>query len=238
MKDGDRLLTEAPQAVQPTLPAKPIVPVAHSKFSNKVELSEEDFEKIKDMGIIADEFEFIDDGEFITSKEDFRRIELQFETNQDIADYILKNDVSGMSLKDLKTAIRKDLGVSITQSELKSTLESITKSGVAKVNVSDDTIQVEKPKQEQPKRQFEVMYKYQVRDGLGEPIIETTRPFCRRLIENSKLYTREEIQTMSSIFGYDIFSYGGGWYHNPETNSTTSFCRHQFKSKTVSRKAK
>ena len=53
-----------------------------------------------------------------------------------------------------------------------------------------------------------------------------SRPFCAKLIELDKLYTRQEIETISGAIGRDVWTYRGGWYHNPGTDVNTPSCRH------------
>jgi hypothetical protein len=223
LPNGEKLLTDT---------------VTTTKFSSDVfQLSEEDFEKIKELGIAYNEFEFVNDGEFVKSKEDFNRIELQFELSQEIADYLIENEIGNSTINEIKKALRKDAGINVTSSELKDTLKQLNDAKIINVTIEGNNISV-KPLQsaDKPQRQIEVMYSYEVRKGQGEPIIDTTRAFCRKLIENNKLYTREEIQTMSSIFGYDIFEYGGGYYRDPSTGTLAPHCRHNFKSNIVIRK--
>ena len=69
-------------------------------------------------------------------------------------------------------------------------------------------------------------YEYAVRPELGEPIIETTRPFCRKMIEMGKVYLRKDIDEISRRLGRDIWHYRGGWYHNPENGVNYPHCRH------------
>jgi hypothetical protein len=226
MVDGDKLLTEA--AKTDAIPQK--------MNSDVFQLSEEDFEKIKDMGVFTSEFDFIDELEPITSKEDFNRIELQFETADEIAKYIIDNKLTDASVNELKQRLRKDLGINVSSSELKDTLAHLAKSGVIDNKVQDDKIKV-KPNSN-PSKKIEVVYSYDIRKGYGNAIEDNTRAFCKKLIENNRYYTREEVQTMTAIFGYDIFSYGGGFYRNPQTGDVTPHCRHYFKAVTVTRKNK
>ena len=81
--------------------------------------------------------------------------------------------------------------------------------------------------------QFKVLYSYEVKAGLGSSVIPTTRDFCRRLVELDRLYTREEIDTISSAVDRDVWRYRGGWYHNPKTDVTTPSCRHEWKQNIV-----
>lgn len=91
-------------------------------------------------------------------------------------------------------------------------------------NVNDEVI--ERP-------QFKVLYSYEVKAGLGSAVIPTTRDFCRRLVELDRLYTRQEIDTISAAVDRDVWRYRGGWYHNPKTDTTTPSCRHEWKQNIV-----
>jgi len=65
-----------------------------------------------------------------------------------------------------------------------------------------------------------VKYKY---DG---PVDSRNRPFCAKVMEKSRLYTREDIANISDAAGYDVWRQRGGWYHNPNTDVNTPYCRH------------
>ncbi len=55
-----------------------------------------------------------------------------------------------------------------------------------------------------------------------------SREFCEALITQDRLYTREEINTIGLIEGYDVFSYRGGWYHDWRTDQNQPGCRHEW----------
>ena len=76
---------------------------------------------------------------------------------------------------------------------------------------------------------FEIVYSYEVKTGLGAEIIDGTRPFCRRLIGMNRVYTKDEIQSISNRIGRDVFRYRGGFYNNPDTGRTTPWCRHEWR---------
>ena len=59
---------------------------------------------------------------------------------------------------------------------------------------------------------------YAVKPGMGEPIQENTRPFCRHLIELDKYWTDDDLKEMSSQLGYDFQMYFGSYN-----------CRHELK---------
>lgn len=80
-------------------------------------------------------------------------------------------------------------------------------------------------------------YNYDKRpDVTGPVIIETTRDFCRQLYakyrEGAKALTFEAIDRMTNDFGMDVWSFRGGWYHDPKTNETEPWCRHLWKGTT------
>jgi hypothetical protein len=76
---------------------------------------------------------------------------------------------------------------------------------------------------------FEVVYTYEVRSGLGAEVLPTTRDFCRDLIQLDRMYTRQEIDAISTATGEDVWRYRGGWYHNPNTGVNTPSCRHEWR---------
>ncbi|MEO0132868.1 MAG: hypothetical protein ABIK73_08075 [candidate division WOR-3 bacterium] len=69
-------------------------------------------------------------------------------------------------------------------------------------------------------------YEYRVRPEYGEPIISTTREFCKRLIKAGRIYTRAEIEEISRRANRDVWLYRGGFYHDPNANKTYPSCRH------------
>ncbi len=87
---------------------------------------------------------------------------------------------------------------------------------------------------EAPIDQFEIRYSYELRPeapklktkkqgGTGE-----SRPFCRELMRLDKFYTREEIDTIGAAVGRNVWDYRGGWYHNPNSDTNTPYCRHHW----------
>lgn len=72
-----------------------------------------------------------------------------------------------------------------------------------------------------------VMYSYEKRPNAPD-LVEggTSRPFCEKMVSLNRLYTRQEIDTISNQIGRDVWSFRGGWYHNPETDRNTPSCRH------------
>lgn len=74
-----------------------------------------------------------------------------------------------------------------------------------------------------------VRYSYEPKPGL-EPIIATTRPFCKRLIELDKLYSRAEIESISQRVGFSVWDRKGGFWGNKDE------CRHRWVSNLIIKK--
>jgi hypothetical protein len=82
------------------------------------------------------------------------------------------------------------------------------------------------PKDAVPNVKLAVRYSYEPKAGL-KPVIETTRPFCRKLIQLNRMYSRADIEKISARLGYSVFDRKGGWWgKNPE-------CRHRWVSAIV-----
>jgi hypothetical protein len=71
----------------------------------------------------------------------------------------------------------------------------------------------------------------------GADIIDTTRPFCRKLIElnrQGRMYTRGDIESISTRLGYSVFERAGGfWFHDGKTDIQ---CRHFWKANILTRR--
>lgn len=81
--------------------------------------------------------------------------------------------------------------------------------------------------------QYEVRYSYEVKPGLGSEIIPGSRDFCRELIRQDRMYLRSEIDQISNVLGRDVWKYRGGFYHNPDSDRTTPWCRHEWRQSLV-----
>ena len=77
-----------------------------------------------------------------------------------------------------------------------------------------------------------VLYKYGKNPDVSGPLLlDTSRDFCRFLVEENKLYSREEIDAMSRELGYNVWQRRGGWRTIAGTNTHVPQCRHIWESK-------
>ena len=72
---------------------------------------------------------------------------------------------------------------------------------------------------------IKIMYTYEPRPGL-RPLIKTSREFCVKLINQKKMFSRAQIEQVSSIVGWDVWAERGGWWTRKGTDVSTPFCRH------------
>ena len=78
-----------------------------------------------------------------------------------------------------------------------------------------------------PIERFEVRYGYRTRLDVP-PAKSGSRQFCERLIGINRLYTKDEINSISDRVDRDVWRYRGGWYTNPDTQASTPWCRHEW----------
>jgi hypothetical protein len=84
-----------------------------------------------------------------------------------------------------------------------------------------------------------VRYTYEKGPGIsGAEIIPTSRDFCRSLIALNRVYTREDIDTISSRVGYNAWERRGGWMTVKGSSPAihVPYCRHIWKSQLLRRK--
>jgi DNA-binding Lrp family transcriptional regulator len=65
------------------------------------------------------------------------------------------------------------------------------------------------------------------------PQDDRNRPFCAKLLQLNRLYTRAEIERISARLGYSVWDRRGGFWTRKGTNHTTPWCRHKWKSNLV-----
>ena len=84
---------------------------------------------------------------------------------------------------------------------------------------------------------LEVKYQYEKNPKFsGPPKIPNTRDFCVYMLDNPRLFSRDEIDAISNITGRNVWELRGGFYTDKKTNITYPFCRHIWMQKLVRRK--
>lgn len=230
---GAKLIADS---VKPTEPLKFSINTKEQAKSEYYQLTADDFEKVKHLGIAKTDFELIEKSEALENFTHINQVLNRFDDNDVINKYLLETDLNGKSILEVRTEIKKGFDISISTADLGDRLQKLNTSGVISIKIAGGVIEqtpVSKPKKatvSTPKKQVEVLYSY---EGVKD---DRNRAFCAKILETDRFYSRAEIQEMSSIFGYDIFKFRGGWYHNPNTGEDTPFCRHRWHANQVMKK--
>jgi DNA-binding Lrp family transcriptional regulator len=154
------------------------------------------------------------------------------QVDSDILNMIKKD--KRISAKDIAAAIGSNPGyVNKRINELKE--EGVLKQKEIKIGIDKIIETAVNPEKIDFKPKSEVVdvyvkYSYEVRPGVGPEVIPTTRPFCKKLIDLDRLYTRAEIESISARLGYSVFDRAGGWWGQDYQ------CRHEWKRNLVIKK--
>ena len=85
---------------------------------------------------------------------------------------------------------------------------------------------------------LEVRYKYAWAAGFSNADKDSSREFCKVMLDladQGKVYTRDDINGISSIMGYSVWNRRGGWYHTASGVNRPQ-CRHVWEQQIVIRK--
>lgn len=202
-------------------------------------------------GVDADKYEVIDERDIPSTDpieiEKFERdyLRLQFadvkvkSVDRSVLDLINKDpfmpvDNIANAIKVAPADVKDAIGRLVERGYLIPSKETIANDKVPTYEVSKEAQSVlnESPAKTE---QYQVMYSYDVAAGMP-PAVSGSRPFCAKLMEMNRLYTRDEINTMSDQEGRNVWTLRGGWYHNPKTDINMPQCRHTWRQKIVKAK--
>jgi hypothetical protein len=114
------------------------------------------------------------------------------------------------------------------------TLQVLTDAGIIAETVTPDAIErtasttgIDVPKA--TTTDLLLRYKY------SGPQDSKNRPFCAKLMELNKLYSRSDIEDLSIRLGYSVWDRRGGWFTQPD-GEHRPYCRHSWNALTVIRK--
>jgi len=178
--------------------------VIETKFSKEDEdVDDETFNKIEHFGLDKDDYVVLRSYKFSSN--------LKFESDQRLTNYLINNHpYAGDSLRSIQTKLENEF----TIQQIREELAKLVNAKVIPMTGLIDRVDI----QEQARKmnvnpsassttnlqRIQVMYSY---DG---PIDDKNRKFCSKLVKSNKLYSREEIETMSQVLGYQIFIHKGG----------------------------
>lgn len=219
-------------------------PLANGNILDKVDVNVQmrsDLTIFEQFGVPKSEYTIINSRPFKFENEtqqvasEYELISMAFKNwnlNEDekkIVDVLRENPT--IALPDLAKAVKKDL------SEVENVIKRLTDNGL--LLQSDGSIKVTAPPSETPPpaNAIAVMYEYSLAPGVtGAPVLPTTRDFCKKLISLDRLYSREDLNTISMREGRDVWSTRGGWYTKKGSDTSTPYCRHIWKQVIVVKK--
>ena len=153
-----------------------------------------------------------------------------------ILDVISKN--KGISDEDIAKAVKEDLVV------VKERINKLQELDILKINpkgVRSLTKPLSEIIDKPVKTSFLVRYSYEwksiVPTNERNTSAHPSRPFCAKLMQLDRLYSRSEIESISRRLGYSVFDRGGGWWNMGDGVNSPS-CRHQWVSRVVIKKDK
>lgn len=153
-----------------------------------------------------------------------------------ILDVIAKN--KGISDEDIAKAVKEDLVV------VKERIGKLQELDILKINpkgIRSLTKPLSEIIDKPVKTSFLVRYSYEWKSIVPTSERNTSahpsRPFCAKLMQLDRLYSRSEIESISRRLGYSVFDRGGGWWNMGDGVNSPS-CRHQWVSKVVIKKDK
>lgn len=164
---------------------------------------------------------------FIASRSDFSRdtddgedfikatFKSRFAALTDVQLNVLKALAEGKSDK----AIQDDLHLDVK--DLAAARKALDKGGYIEKGELTTKGQIEVVNIEE----VEVVYTYETRPD-APPLKGESRPFCKRMLDLDRVYTRDEINQISAAVDRNVWLYRGGWYHDPETDKNQPSCRH------------
>ena len=139
----------------------------------------------------------------------------------------------------ISTTLKKPLD------EVKTAIEDLVKNKIIETKEvksgSDKVIQTkilknpsELPGKDSKVIQVLVRYSYEWRVPASEQNYATSRPFCQKLMDLDRLYTRQEIENLSARLGYSVWDRCGGFWNND--GKIEYKCRHTWMANIVTRK--
>jgi len=187
--------------------------VTQTKEFSAIGLNDEDYEVLDSFQY---NFESIEDAEKRTAE--FR---MSFADKTEKAILGALNDNPKLKPKEIAEIIGKSL------KEVNAAIKSLNDQGLLEGKGIT-------PEGEGELEEFITVYKYVTRNDVP-PVETTSRPFCKKYmaLSQGRSFTIEDINELSVQEGYDVFRFRGGWYHNPDTDKNTPYCRHVFEARLV-----
>ena len=127
-------------------------------------------------------------------------------------------------------------GTGLTASQVGRQVLNLTRDGLVNQAVDGKTweLTTEGKNSVATEELIDVKYTYELRAD-APALVEggKSRPFCSRLVELNRAYTREEIDLIQVPSGRNVWLFRGGWYHDPAKDINQPSCRHFWQQQVV-----
>jgi hypothetical protein len=145
-----------------------------------------------------------------------------------LLDWVKKNPIAD------EAAIAKGTGLS--EQEVSEILKKLKTEKVLNLVEGAWSINDIRPSASMIKRISDEVNKLSVKYKYTGPKDSKNRPFCGALLDLNKLYTKDEINTISKRVGRNVWTKRGGWQTVKGTDIHLPFCRHTWSSVLVKKK--
>jgi hypothetical protein len=142
-------------------------------------------------------------------------------------------EVISTTLKVSKSVVEETIKSLV---EKKILLENVSKIGTDQIIERELTKPLNELQGKTPKvTEILIRYSYEWRVPTSEQDYDTSRPFCQKLMDLDRFYSRSDIELISERVGYSVWDRCGGWWNN---NGNIEYqCRHEWKANIVKRKS-
>jgi predicted transcriptional regulator len=191
---------------------------------------DEDCELFAQFGEVADDYEVLVElqHDWLDEKHSFTFADIG-DIEAKILDLIAKNEkIDVTQLADVAKLNIDDVISIVGKLADKGLLKTANSGGGALIITPDGTLAVKDYGKEF--RQVYVKWKY------NGPQDDRNRPFCSEMLKMNRIYSRAEIDKLSTMLGYDVWKRRGGWYHVPGTEVNLPYCRHTWTQQVVRKK--
>lgn len=206
-------------------------------FSDQMDaLEDETIAVFNEYGESKERFTFLTDKSVFSSRDLFEEAKLVDRTSDKKilelikADPLIPNEV-------LAKAINKTLDFVQARVQYLYDIGAVVRDEITKARTITKPINeiVDAPVRTTIEVRYSYEWKKEVLKGERDTKKHPSRPFCARLMELGKYYTRKEIEAISARLGYSVFDRGGGWWTKPSGYHSPS-CRHEWRANVLVKK--
>ena len=142
----------------------------------------------------------------------------------------------GITVQDIANGINKPLEV--IQAEIDTMISNNLINSLDGV-LEATTQGIEELKRSGASTELVTRYKYVKAAGIsGANVIPTSRDFCKRMVSLNRVYSREDIDQITAMVGYDVWKRRGGWMtvKGSSPAAHVPYCRHSWQQQLLRRK--